>query len=81
MLNMKKLNEKIIELKAQKLSNYIEWEEELPRLENPLTDGIAVGNCRPPQRFRLQEISLHHAKLFMYNYEAEMFEGVMVVEK
>ena len=78
---MEKLAEKAIELKSQKLQNYVEWDEELPRSENPLTYGIGLGNIRPPQRFRLQEISLHYAKLFMYNYEAEVFEGVMVVEK
>ncbi len=81
MLNEKKLREKVEELKQQKLQNYIEWEEELHKSDNPLTDGITVGNCRPPQRFRLQEISIHHAKLFYYNDATEMFEGIMVIEK
>ena len=38
MLNEKKLREKVEELKQQKLQNYIEWEEELHKSDNPLTD-------------------------------------------
>ena len=81
MLNIERLNEKVKELNNEKLSAFIEWEEEELKSENPLNDGVLPGNLVPNLRFRLEGISTKKAKLYIYDEAAGCFRGIMILDR
>lgn len=77
MLSNKKIEEKIREMKEKNVA-LIEWTEEIPRTNNPLSDGVLEGNFIPDHKFMLKEASMKCYKLYKYNEEAKVYENIMV---
>ena len=55
MLTLEKINEKLDEMKVQKVSE-VSWEEPTYAAENPLNNGITEGNLTPAHWYKLKEV-------------------------
>ena len=80
MLTLEKINEKLDEMKVQKVSE-VSWVEPTYAAENPLNNGITGGNLTPAHWYKLKEVSATYAKLMILNVETHVYETIMVLDK